>query len=124
YENTITTNVPAAWIASRYGGTSNTRFFNNKIIKSAAAKGEIAPIRIGWKSCKSCYAKDVVFSSNVMVGMSKEWDITDQQHSFRVLQTLTVQLSDANGKPAPGEPVVVLDENQKRIAEGQSDREG
>jgi len=124
YDNRITTNVPAAWIASRYGGASNTRFSNNKIINSAADKGEIAPIRIGWESCKSCYATEVVFSSNEMVGMSREWDVTDQQHSFKVYYTLTVELTDPYGRPLSGEPVTVLNADQQQVAEGKSNQEG
>ena len=124
YDNEITTSVPAAWIASRYGGTANTQFFNNKIIKSPTAKGEIAPIRMGWQYCNSCYAKDVVFRSNEMIGMSKNWDITDQEHSFKVYHSLNVQLVEANGKPITGRTIYVLDENQQKVAEGTSDGQG
>ncbi len=32
YNNRITTNVPAAWVASMYGGASNSNLYNNTII--------------------------------------------------------------------------------------------
>lgn len=124
FDNEITTNVPAAWIASRYGGTANTKFNNNKIIKSAKAVGPVAPIRMGWSNCKSCYAKDVEFRSNEIIGMDKPWDISDQEHSFKVYHTLTIRLVNKKGEPISGVPIHILDEQQQKVAEGRSDKDG
>lgn len=124
FDNEIMTNVPAAWIASRYGGTANTKFYNNKIIKSAKAEGPVAPIRMGWVYCKSCYAKDVEFRSNEIIGMDSRWDISDQEHSFKVYHRLTVHLANEKGEPVSGATIYVLDEHQQKVAEGQSDDKG
>src|SRR5690606_30258566 len=61
YNNTITTNVPAAWIASRYGGTTNTQLVQNRIVKSESSSRGFPPFRMGWEACESCFAKDVEF---------------------------------------------------------------
>lgn len=124
YNNEITTNVPAAWIGTRYGGAFNTRFFNNRIVRSSSAEGEVAPIRMGWKYCKSCHATGIIFRSNEMVGMSSNWDLTDQEHEFKVYHRLTVQLNDHFGKAVAGAPVYVLGQDQVKVAEGVSDPEG
>lgn len=46
--NTITTNVPAFWIATRYGAASNVKVFDNRIVKSPNAPADFQPFRLGW----------------------------------------------------------------------------
>lgn len=47
YNNRITTNVPAIWVASMYGGAANTKIFNNTIIKTSGTLTDFKPIRMG-----------------------------------------------------------------------------
>jgi hypothetical protein len=64
FNNRITTNVPAAWLATPYGGTSNTKIYNNTIIRSANAPPDFKPFRMGWAERDDTFAKDVQFNSN------------------------------------------------------------
>jgi hypothetical protein len=108
YQNCIKTNVPAAWVASRYGGAKDTKIFNNVIIKSPAAESDFKPFRMGWMGWKGCVAENVVFESNDIEGASFEVDATEQPHSYSVYWTLTVRVTDKAGKPADGAVVKIL----------------
>lgn len=91
YNNRILTNVPAAWIASRYGGTVNTEVYNNTIMRSPTASEDLQPFRMGWKYGKTSYARDVKFYSNRFEGMEFGIDRTNQDHSYEVYWTLEVR---------------------------------
>jgi hypothetical protein len=122
YHNTIETNVPAAWVAARYGGASNTKIFNNKIIKSEHGDQNFLPFRMGWEPCESCYAKDVVFRSNELENM--DVDITDQEHSFEVFWTLTVKVTDEAGIRLRDRDITIRDKSNQIVAEGKTDDKG
>jgi hypothetical protein len=123
YNNLITTNVPAAWIASRYGGTANTNISYNKIVNSMPER-DFPPFRVGFESCKSCYAKEVVFNSNELEGMDFGFDFTDQEHSFKVYHTLDVQINDAAGEAVDDMKLAILNTQGQIVAEGKSNTHG
>jgi hypothetical protein len=111
YENHITTNVPAAWVASRYGGAKDTRIFKNKIIKSQSAGSDFKAFRMGWSEWKGCVAENIRFESNNIAGGVFGIDATDQPHSYSVFWTITVHVTDNNGKPVEGAAVKILDKS-------------
>ena len=114
YNNRITTNVPAAWVASRYGGAKDTRIFNNQIIKSGSAGSDFKAIRMGWMGWKGCVAENIRFESNDISGNPFEVDATDQDHSYSVYWTLAVRITDKSGKVIDGSPVKILDKERER----------
>ncbi len=116
FKNRVTTNVPAAWVASRYGGAKDTRLYNNTIIRAPGADETTLPFRMGWEQRKDCVAKDVVFSSNRFEGFQFGIGSTDQAHSYSVWWTLTVKVTDKEGKPVEGLPVRILNKDGQEIA--------
>ena len=124
YNNRITTNVPAAWIASYYGGTANTKLYNNTIIKSATANASFKPFRMGWKERDDCFAKNVEFRSNVIKGVDFDLDITNQPHSYSVYWTLNIKAADKKGKPLKDAEVIIRDKNNNVVAETKTDADG
>ena len=114
YDNKITTNVPAAWIASMYGGASNSRLYNNTIVPLENAS--FKTFRIGWAPCKTCVAKDIEFRSNTVSNGPVTFDVTPQQHSYSVYWTYKLTVSDKTGKPAKDQLVSILDKNNIEVA--------
>ncbi len=112
--NTIRSNVPAAWVATRYGGTANTKISKNTFINTG--KENNPPIRMGWKSCNNCYAKDVVFDSNISEGADFFIDQTDQEHSYKVLWMLKVNVTGK--EDFEGSKIQVLDVDGQLVEEG------
>jgi len=124
YSNRITTNVPAAWVASMYGGTANSKIFNNTIIKAASASSDFKPFRMGWAERPDCIAKNVEFRSNEFKGLKFDLDISDQDHSYAVYWTLTVNVKDRNGTPARSRNVKIIDTNRSVVLESKTDSSG
>ncbi len=124
YNNRITTNVPAAWVASMYGGTANSKIFNNIIIKSPDATENFKPFRMGWSERADCVAKNVEFRSNELKGLKFDIDASDQDHTYSVYWTLTVHVNHANGKPAKDEEVKIMDKNNEVITQAKTDASG
>jgi hypothetical protein len=98
FDNRIITNVPAVWVACPYGGATNTKLYDNKIIKSKKAKIDFQPIRMGWAERKDCVSKDVEFRSNTFEGFDFGVEATDQLHSYSVWWTITVNVTEVKGK--------------------------
>ena len=124
YDNRITTNVPAAWVASMYGGASNTKIFNNTIINASETGERFNPIRVGSAGCDWCVAKNIEFRSNVIEGGDFDLQVTDQDHSFSVYWTLEVALKDKKGNPVKNAAVTILDKNKQSVASGKMDGAG
>ncbi|MEX2235426.1 MAG: hypothetical protein WD824_24905 [Cyclobacteriaceae bacterium] len=124
YNNRITTNVPAAWVASMYGGTANTKIFNNRIIKSPSAGKDFKAIWIGFKGCDWCVAKDVEFRSNIIEGNDFDLQVSEQDHSFSVYWTLDIELKDKKGNPLKNSVISILDKNKQNVASGKTDEQG
>lgn len=79
---------------------------------------------MGWEACESCFAKDVEFRSNDLVGFGFDLDITEQAHSYQVYWTLSIQLTDQNGEPLPFVYVEILDKDKQVIKKGQTNGQG
>ena len=81
YGNTVTTNVPAFWIANPYGHASNVIVRNNTIIKGKGAKEDFKPFRFGcdWRKV---VATDIEFEGNKFEGCQFGIEMTDQEHTF------------------------------------------
>ena len=124
FGNRITTNVPAVWVASRYGGAMNTRLYDNTIIKSSKTKIDFQPIRMGWAERKDCVSKDIEFRSNMFEGLDFGLDATEQPHSYSVWWTLAVNVTDKKGEAAKGADIKILDESGQEIIHQQADDKG
>lgn len=122
YHNRITTNVPAAWIASMYGGASNTSLYDNTIIPIGDAT--FSTFRIGTEGCDECVAKNIRFRSNHVVGRKFELSATDQDHSYTVSWNLAITVKEENGDAANNAGVTIIDNSGKVALKGQTDREG
>ncbi|HUV39363.1 MAG TPA: right-handed parallel beta-helix repeat-containing protein, partial [Planctomycetota bacterium] len=114
--NTITTNVPAFWIASRYGEAKNVLIRDNTIIRARGAKA-FAPFEMGWWKYE---AKDVELRSNTLTGLDfgvRFSNTQDNRHTFRVYWTLKVETQ-------PGAEVIVRDKDNKEVVRKAADAKG
>ncbi|MBN2289628.1 MAG: hypothetical protein JXQ83_09880 [Candidatus Glassbacteria bacterium] len=121
YGNTLTSNVPAVWVASRYGSAARAKFCSNTFIKAENAPESYKPVRMGWGSAT---AKDIEFRSNVFEGSDFAVEATGQDHSYSVFWTLTVEVLDRAGNPLADEQVVVTDNAGSEVATGKTDGAG
>lgn len=124
YNNHIMTNVPAAWVASRYGGATDTRIYKNKIIKSDGVKGEFKPFRMGWIERTDCVAKGIQFRSNEIIEADFDIDITEQEHQYSVFWTLDINVVDKEGIPVAGVDVKIIDKNSIEVASKRTSERG
>ncbi|HUW56477.1 MAG TPA: right-handed parallel beta-helix repeat-containing protein [Planctomycetota bacterium] len=115
--NTITTNVPAFWFASRYGEAANILAKNNTIVRAPNAKGDFAPFEFGWWRHE---AKDVELRSNDFKGLDFDVQFSntkDNRHTYKVYWTLTV-------KTTPAAEVVVTDKSGREVLRKNADANG
>jgi hypothetical protein len=124
FDNHITTNAPAAWVASRYGGASETKIYNNTIVKSSAATEDFKPFRMGWDGYHRSVAKDISFCSNIIEGADFEIDATEQDHSYTVGWNLEIRVTDTAGRALAGREVRVLDKNGEEVFRKSTGPEG
>jgi hypothetical protein len=124
FDNHITTNAPAAWVASRYGAASETKICRNTIVKSGTADANFKPFRMGWDGYYRCVAKDVQFRSNVIEGAGFEIDATGQDHSYEVYWKLEIHVTDKKGNPLAGKEVRILDKNGDEVFKQVTGQEG
>lgn len=115
FNNRITTNVPAAWVASRYGGAKGTRLYDNRIIRSTNSDDNFKPFRMGWAERKDCVAKNIQFNSNEIIGAEFGIDATGQDHEFTVSWKLTVQVVGKSGNPVGGLEVEVFNKMNELV---------
>jgi len=113
YDNRITTNVPAAWVASFYGGASNSNIYNNTILPLNGAK--FNTFRIGSMGCDDCVAKNIKFRSNTVVGQNFSLDATEQDHSYTVYWTLHIKINNAGGTPVKNAEVTILNSSNSPV---------
>jgi|WetSurMetagenome_2_1015567.scaffolds.fasta_scaffold00336_2 hypothetical protein len=117
FNNQITTNGSAVWVASRYGGAKDTRITGNIITKTKSTDNDSRVFRMGWTGWKGCVAENIRFESNNIVGDSFGIDATDQSHSYSVYWTLKVKVVDKNGKEIKGATVKIQDKSGKEVVQ-------
>jgi len=124
YNNTITTNVPAAWIGTLYGSAVNSKIYNNTIVSSPDAPADLKPFSMGWSKGRAIVAKNIEFRSNEIVGSSFDVDRTDEDHSFSVYWSLAINVLNKTGKPLSNAQVIVRDKNNRIAYSSRTDKEG
>jgi len=124
FDNTITTNVPAAWVASRYGGAKNTYLSNNTIIKLPHAKENFKPFRMGWEARPDCVAEGIQFRSNRFINTEFDIDATNQNHDYTVFWTLTVMVIDKERNPGGEINVLVTNKLNEVVANKKTEEDG
>lgn len=115
FNNRIISNVPAIWLAGQYGGTINTRIYNNTIIRSPDALADFKTFRMGFRDCVGCIAKNVEFRSNNIVNDTLSILVTGDEHSYSVYWTLLLDVTDKKGNPVSNAEVIFLDKNNTEI---------
>ena len=113
YDNRITTNASAAWVASRYGSAKDTRIFNNTIIKSPTADSNFKPFRMGWAN--SSVATNIEFRSNIFKNTDLGFDMVELEHTYSVYWTLDINVKDKKQKPIVGTEVKIYDRNGQEV---------
>ena len=113
YNNHIKTNVPAVWIASRYGGAKDTKIFSNHIVKVPSEAGDYKAVRMGWSERKDCVAENIWFESNTVEGDLFDIDATTQHHSYTVSRALIINILNKSGRGQNETEIVALDKNGK-----------
>jgi hypothetical protein len=121
YNNRITTNVPAFWIASMYGNASNANIYNNTIVKAENAPADFKPVRMGWKNFQ---ASEIKFSSNQTVGADFGIDATDREHSYSIYWTLALTVLDKTGEALAEREVLIADKLGREAFRGTTNRSG
>jgi len=124
YNNRITTNTHAFWIASRYGGAENAEIYGNTIIKARNAGEDFKPVRMGWAGRRDTRAKNIEFRSNVIEGAEFGIDATDQEHSYSVFWTLSVKVVDGSSSAVPEAEVLITDVSGRDVRKGKTGRDG
>jgi hypothetical protein len=122
YNNHITTNVPAAWIATMYGGASNSRLYNNTIVPLNGAS--FKTFKIGSLASDKYVARNIEFRSNKIEGGKMEIDATDQDHIYSVYWKLTVKVIDSKGVPVEHADVTIHDKSGSVALQTKTDFEG
>lgn len=113
YENHITTNVPAAWIATMYGGASNSKLYNNTIV--ATDTTDFKTFKIGSYDNDANVAKNIEFRSNKVERADFEIEATDQDHCYSVYWTLNIDVANSNGQAAKNICISIRDKNNKVV---------
>lgn len=121
YDNRITTNVPAAWIATMYGAASNSRLSNNIIVPLNGTG--FKTFRIGSLASEAYVARNVEFRSNVVVNGKFEIDATDQDHVYSVYWTLKVKIVDVDGNPVKNAALTIHDNSGSVALQTKTDDE-
>lgn len=119
FNNMITTNVPAAWIATEYGDASNTRIYNNTIIPLGDTNFET--FRIG---SSNYVARNIEFISNTVAGQEFSIHATDGNHSYKVFWRLNVKVYDREGNPVKDEDVTIFNDKSESVFIGKTDEKG
>ncbi len=122
YDNRITTNVPAAWIATMYGAASNSRLYNNIIVPLNGTG--FKTFQIGSLESDEYVARNVEFRSNEVVNGKFEIDATDQDHVYSVYWTLKVKVADVNGIPVKNADLTIHDKSGSVALQTKTDDKG
>src|SRR5690606_11756914 len=123
YNNRISSNVPPVWVASMYGGASQSKLYNN-LFKPLRPSDKFATINMGFENCNTCYASDVEFRSNEVENGVFSINKTKQDHSYKVYWTYRLQLLNKKKQPLAAKTVLIKNQNNEIVAELISDAEG
>ncbi|RLD34191.1 MAG: hypothetical protein DRI73_04325 [Bacteroidetes bacterium] len=124
YDNHITTNVTSIWVASSYGSATNTKIYNNRIIKAPNTLTNFRPVMMGWSERPDCLAKNIEFRSNDIEGMEFDMDISDPHHSYSVYWTLTLNMVNKKGNTGKETEIQILDKNRIEVVNQKTDKNG
>ncbi|OGF45562.1 MAG: hypothetical protein A2452_10365 [Candidatus Firestonebacteria bacterium RIFOXYC2_FULL_39_67] len=124
YNNKVTSNTTVAWISNRYGDAKNTKFYNNTFIKSKNTLPKYKVFLMGnyWGPP----ANDIEFYSNKYEGWADS-DIYKHDgtgSNWSVGWTLTVKISDKDGKPVENAEVVITDKDGADAVKDKTDAAG
>ena len=122
YNNRITTNVPAAWIATIYGGAAHSDLHDNTIIPFGYATDHT--FTIGSEGCEECVSEDVEFRSNEVKGGTFVIEATNQANTYKVYWSLVLKVTDKLGHPLQNEEVKIADRNGLKVFEAKTDAKG
>ncbi|MBX2922130.1 MAG: right-handed parallel beta-helix repeat-containing protein [Chitinophagaceae bacterium] len=124
YNNRITSNVPAVWIAGKYGGTINTKIFDNIIIKSPGALPDFTPFRMGFGGCGDCIAKNVELASNEVINDRFTIHVEGKDHSYSVNWKLMLRVKNRQNEAAAGMEVIITDADKTEVFRGRTTLQG
>jgi len=121
--NTVTTNVPAFWLASMYGHARGTKVIGNTIIAAENADANYTPVRLGHGGY---LATDIEFVSNTIVGDNDQlaFTSTQREHTYFVGWSVTINVVDNKGEAMAGVAVKVLDKGGKVVLDQVTDGDG
>lgn len=122
YNNRITTNVPAAWIATMYGGASNSKLYNNTIIPLNGAN--FKTFQIGSLNNTEFVAQNIEFRSNKVLGGKFEIDATNQDHSYSVYWTLKMKVVDTSGALVKNTDIIIYDQSGSAVCNVKTNNNG
>ena len=125
YNNHVTTNVKAIWVATFYGGARDAVFTNNVFTKVIPPDGKnFALVRMGWDQQEGIDAENIQFRSNTVENGELDFDLQRGEHSYSVYHTLEVSVVDAGGKAPAGKEVRIMDSRNREAARGLTDEKG
>lgn len=124
YNNRIRTNVPAFWIAGKYGGTVRTRIANNTIIRTEEALPSFRPFRMGFDYCRDCIARDVVLESNTIINDTMSIQVEGAGHSYQEKWKLQLRVQDTKGQSLAGRTVLLRNARGEEVATGITNEAG
>ncbi len=122
--NRVTSNVPAAWIGTPYGGAKGALLAGNEFVRAGNAGSDYKPFRLGFTPLEKAYATDIEFRSNKFTGSGFGAVATDQPHSYMVYSTLSVQVSSRDGAPILGRDVSVTNRDGQEVFSGATCAQG
>jgi len=107
FNNRITSNTPAVWIAGQYGGAVNTELLDNIFIKAPGTTPNYVPVRMGFDGNAESVAKHIRFRSNEVVNDTFSIQQTNANHTYAVYGMLRLSLVDRNGNPMEQQEVCI-----------------
>ncbi len=124
YHNRIVSNVTPIWVGSSYGRATGTVLSRNIIEKAPGSPAGQLPLRLGSHEQPDYLCDHVEFRSNVFVGWDFGVNATDQENSYYLYNTLTVNVTDKNDRPVSGAEVKITDQGGKEVATRKTDPDG
>jgi hypothetical protein len=117
-------NVTPIWVACGYGSATGTVLAGNNFIRSADAEMDFPAVRMGWIEREDCLAREIEFRSNKITGLDFNIEASPQHHSYSVYWTLTVNVTNKQGKEVMGADISIVDSKGEEVFSGRSDASG